>query len=113
MVAKPARLPSPSCLQKAAALIERPLRTSLSLEPGGVDGTGSQGKREDGSSPEMKYNEACPVPRAADTRVTPYRKPYPSTTLAHPSFPTEVSPIPVGATTKNPTLLRKEGLPCP
>lgn len=43
----------------------------------------------------------------------PHRKPYPSTTLAHPCFPTEASPIPVGANTKNPTLLRKEGLPWP
>lgn len=48
MVAKLARLPSPSCLQKAAALMKRPLRPSVSPGPGGVDGTGNQGKWEDG-----------------------------------------------------------------
>lgn len=59
----------------------------------------------------MKYNEVCPVPQGHRHTGHPHRKPYPSATLAHPGFPTEVSPIPVGATTKNPAPLRKEGLP--
>lgn len=115
MAAKPARLPSPPCLQKASALTKRPLRPSLSPGPGGIDGTGSQGKWEDGSSPGMKYNEVCPVPRATGTRVTPTGSP----TQAVP-WPTRASrlkrlasPIPVGAATRNPTLLRKEDMPCP
>lgn len=72
--------------RKASVLMKRPLRPSLSPGPGGIDGTGSQGKWEDGSSPGMKYNEACPVPRATGTRVTPTGSP----TQALP-WPTQAS----------------------
>lgn len=73
MVAEPGILVYPPSRKRQ--LSEAASEPSLSPGPGGIDGTGSQGKWEGGSSPEPKYSEACPVPRATSTQVTPTGSP--------------------------------------